>query len=127
MTLNQIIESPGFKQAPQNGWMLAYTRSEVIFKKYDIAELPDLLGDCEVLEMHLFDDNLEYRCVQSESKRFMENKGMIDCVVPGSDESDFVDECVIEDKGVLSVINKLGYDENGMVFVENYRLMMKEG
>ena len=60
-----LQESELFKEgAPTVGQMLVYTRQEVIFKQYnDLSEVIKIFAENEVLEMHLFDKDKEYRTV----------------------------------------------------------------
>lgn len=58
-------------KAPESGWILAYTRKKVIFHTYEnLSALEEELNGEELLELHLFDDEKEYRCLATRSKRF---------------------------------------------------------
>ena len=118
-------------EAPQSGYLLAYTREEVVFCKYDQDDnKPEKkLDEKELLELHLFDNDKEYRCVSSESKRFP--SGVIEAVIefPENDEKTVYSETVLLDKHYkqtaekITVLNHIAYnEENGMAYVDNYRL-----
>lgn len=119
------------EEAPQSGYLLAYTREEVVFCKYDQDDnKPEKkLDEKELLELHLFDNDKEYRCVSSESKRFP--SGVIEAVIdfPENDEKTVYSETVLLDKYYkqtaekITVLNHIAYnEENGMAYVDNYRL-----
>lgn len=128
MELRRIGEAPG------SGYALIYTRQKVIFKAYnDIGKLREEIKNDELLEIHLFDDNIEYRAVSTRSKRYPE--GVIEAVIgeKNEDQSIFEEEVLIdqreervllERKGQekITVLNCISYDENGMAFIDNYRL-----
>ncbi|MCC8149983.1 MAG: hypothetical protein LIO96_00560 [Lachnospiraceae bacterium] len=113
--------------APERGQMLLYTRRSVLFRTYeDKAEIADNLADQELLEVHLFDRKKEYRAIATRSPRFPQ--GMIETVAdfPENEESAVYRELVLleKGKGVITVLNHIAYDKNGMASVDNYRLTM---
>ena len=58
-------------EAPKSGQLLAYTRKEVYFQPYgSLAEAEGLLQEKTLLELHLFDNDKEYRAIVTRSKRF---------------------------------------------------------
>lgn len=126
-----------FDSAPASGHLLAYTRREVIFRPYTShTEVADLIGEDELLEIHMFDKDHEYRAITSESSRYPQGYVEHIAVFPFSvDESAdstnricedvYREDCVLEHgQGTLTVLNHLRYDENGMIEVDDYRLMM---
>lgn len=130
----QISELKKIEQAPDTGWMLVYTRTEVIFESYLAKEevFRKLAGQ-DILEMHLFDPQIEYRCLVSRSKRY--EGGIIEAVIdfPQNDEdrSIYKEEIMLDAQWAgkrISVLNHLEYDGNeGMAYIDNYRLVMQEG
>lgn len=59
--------------------MLAYTRKKVIFQPYaDPDEVKQILADEQILELHLFDRDREYRAIASRSPRFQD--GVIETI-----------------------------------------------
>lgn len=121
-----------FNSAPAQGYMLAYFRKKILFEKYvDIAKVKIFLENEEMtkeelLELHLFDSEKEYRCVSTRSKRFP--KGIIEHVSDfefyEGTESVFAETVLLENEtGTLTVLNHIDYnDENGMAIVDDYRL-----
>lgn len=115
--------------APPSGNMLVYSRKAVIFAPYEsIESVKDTLMGEDLLEIHLFNDDMEYRAIMTESKRFED--GVIEHIADFSNEAEDQDEvyeekCLLEQgQGELIVLNHLNYDENGMVWVDDYRLRM---
>lgn len=115
--------------APVRGQMLAYTRRKVIFQPYeDKEEAVEALENEELLELHLFDGQKEYRCAASRSRRFP--SGVIEAVVdfPEMDEQTvYREDVLLEDsEDEITVLNHIAYSaENGMAYVDNYRLKMR--
>lgn len=120
--------------APKSGILLAYLRDRVVFRKYSsIEEVKEKMEGENVLEIHLFDRNIEYRALCSNSRRFP--SGIIEEVAdfPYSPDSDscFKSEAVLgnigdgicDGMGRLAVINHLNYDKNGSIAIDNYRLV----
>lgn len=126
MTLQDLKK---LEQAPVQGQMLAYTRQEVIFQPYEGREkVTEVLGNSELLELHLFDEQKEYRCLASRSSRFP--SGVIETVVdfPENDKWTVYREDVLLENSQeeITVLNHIAYnDENGMAYVDNYRLKMR--
>ena len=122
----KIEDLSRIEEAPERGQILAYTRKKVVFETYDSKEkVKQLLDGEDVVELHLFDNQKEYRSIVSESKRY--EMGMIECVesFPEEDETVYKEECLLENgSGSLIVLNHIQYDENGMAQVDTYRLMM---
>lgn len=123
------------KEAPSKGWILAYTRKEVLFHPYkSYKELEQELAGIDLLEMHLFDKEKEYRCLLTRSKRFPD--GVIETVenfeFKEENQKDVYQEEILipeillsKDKNVqkITVLNHISYnEENGMATVDNYRL-----
>ena len=112
--------------------MLAYTRKKVLFHAYSsLMEVERLLGEMELLELHLFAHDREYRSIASRSPRYCD--GMIEAVIdfPEEDEEHVYKEKVLLQKGMgtekIVVLNHLSYSEaHGMLMVDNYRLRMEE-
>lgn len=134
MKLNELEQ---FKKAPDRGCFLAYTRKAVVFEKYgNKEEVRDKLGEEELLELHLFDNEKEYRAIATSSKRIFQNsaKKTIECVIapdPQKRCETYEETVLIEDKfretgRKMTIVNYLMYDENGMIRIDNYRLKMGE-
>lgn len=119
--------------APENGQMLAYTRKQVLFQEYtDLGEVKQRLEDAEILELHLFDHDREYRAIASRSSRPQFSGGVIETVVQfaEADKKKIYQETVeLEEEfgTTLEVLNHIWYDpESGMAHIDNYRLRMGE-
>lgn len=116
-------------KAPSSGWMLAYTRKEVIFEPYaSLDAVREQLGEKELLELHLFNDSVEYRAVVTESPRWPDH-----CIEHVADFKDFPSDVYKEDvllespwSGKLEVLNHIrnteGEGETGMLMIDDYRL-----
>lgn len=118
--------------SPSNGYLMAYTRKQVVFCKYgDLSEVDTKLNGLEVLELHLFDDQKEYRGVVSQSARFPEH--YIDHMADFTEDDDtFVQNIVPENKflaetGEIIVVNHISYSETGMAYIDDYRLKARGG
>lgn len=115
-------------EAPKCGQYLIYTRKSVLFEHYDsLKEIEDICNGNEILEMHLFDQDKEYRAIATKSKRFP--SGVIE-YVSEIDDSDstmvYIDHTAFDSakKGSLDVWNHISYDDNGMITIDDYRLVM---
>ena len=79
------------------------------------------LAEQELLEVHLFDKQKEYRAVKSESHRF--KNGVIECMVDFSNNQYVFKAKIEKSEKKISTICHINYDpENGMAFIDNYRL-----
>ncbi len=123
MDLNKISD------APKKGQMLAYTRKQVIFHGYtDLEEVRLGLENAEILELHLFDHDQEYRAIVSRSPRFP--RGVIETVVQGAEDhkDEIYQETVVLEETfgtTLEVLNHIQYHpDSGMAHIDNYRLRM---
>lgn len=116
-------------EAPSCGQMLAYTRERVIFQPYvSLDEVRQILADKRLLELHLFDEDREYRAIVSRSPRF--ENGVIETVVDFlSDKVNeiYEDTVALQEKfgSAITVLNHIYYDEYGMAYIDNYRLRMR--
>lgn len=122
------------EKAPHRGQLLVYTRTKVLFEKYaDLNEVKNLLAGKELLEVHLFDKNKEYRAVATRGKRKFKdcNNGVIEHEAEfENDEMRVYKENVLLDNkyktyGSITVLNHIDYDENGMAKFDDYRLVME--
>lgn len=136
--------------APSSGTVLAYTRRAVIFKDYSqIEDVMSYINGGEILEMHLFDDEKEYRCIASESRRFNNSKendsnsvetngmeGVLEHISSFSENPEagtaysvFAEVVQLEDKYIgevncpaITVLNKVSYDQYGLGYISDFRL-----
>lgn len=116
-------------EAPEHGQLMAYTRTEILFHPYgNKEEVVKELENENLLELHLFDQNKEYRCIVTESRRYPD--GVIEYV---SDFPDLEDQSVFREKiltghgyspDYITVLNHVTYNEkNGMAEIDDYRLI----
>lgn len=113
-------------EAPGRGMVLLYLRTEVIFKPYDsLLQVKERVADNDILEMHLFDDQKEYRALVSESPRFKEKNGCIEWIAKFDTKGCYCDETIIEeDDSQMTVVNHINFNEVGMAEIDDYRLVM---
>ena len=110
--------------------VLAYTRTKVIFETFDsIQTFIEQLEDYELLELHIFDNNKEYRCIATESHLPEYQNGYIEYIADfdANDAEHIYKEIVeLEKEGqCITVLNHIEYnEENGMAVVDDYRLVM---
>ena len=122
------------KNAPDSGYVLAYTRKKLIFKIYsDKNSLEGIFeGECsDFLEIHLFNSDSEYRILSSESSRY--ESGFVAHLAEFTSD---IDETYIQDvfldlnkeesreihKDKIKVLNHIAYTSEGMAFIDDYRL-----
>lgn len=134
MNWSMLKSCDEWNQAPVKGYCLAYCRRKVFFEPYsDIEEVEKICTEesGELLELHLFDSNREFRAVATESARFQ--TGMICHIAEFPENSDVYREDTELEKVVssrqnrverLTVLNHLCFRE-GMAYVDDYRLCVE--
>ncbi|SES98017.1 hypothetical protein [[Clostridium] polysaccharolyticum] len=114
-----------FDKAPKEGVVLAYFRNCVKFQIYKDNQLEKdgkILGEDkeELLELHMFDENMEFRAVKSRSqKKYIPNDVLY------NDNQDKIEEVILLEQktpGKIRVVNYLSYDEYGMAKIAGYQL-----
>ena len=113
--------------APDKGTMYALYVDRVVYKSYSKGELLNnpYLED-KLLELHLFDKDMEYRYINARNKT-------IETVVCDDVDHDDVykekiyvqanaDEETSKDSKCIEVVNYIKYDENDLLNICNYRL-----
>ena len=122
----EISELKEIDRAPKEGHMLAYTRKHVISEDYkSIDEANNKLNlemNGELLELHLCNKDKEYRAIKSQSKR---HNGYIVHVAEFPNNGEVYEETVLlsDNNNKVDVLNKICYDENGMLTMQDYRLV----
>ena len=115
--------------APEKGYVLVYFRTGIVFQAYDgnLEEVLTQYPNDQLLELHAFDEQKEYRVVMGES-------GMITAgIIRDHDKEETKTETVVlEDRyqsdkrlgglSQLKIVNYIDYDANGMLFIRNYRI-----
>lgn len=127
-------------QAPEKGTLYALTKTGVILEQYGdrntAAEILKRMSEnTEILELHLFDCEKEYRAVSTDGKRVFEgsHEGIIEHIADWNAEEDIFQEKHIllekEFSGVakrIRILNHISYNENGMAVIDDYRLVLEE-
>ena len=116
---------------PEQGMVYAIYTDEVKYEKYNRSDLneKEILRE-NLLELHLFDEEVEYRYVKmrerqkedrfilisdetvSHEKSYSEK---IYTLKPGQEKTD-------KNSGFVEVISYITYDENDLMRIDNYRL-----
>lgn len=121
-------------EAPASGTVLVYTRKHIELRNYtDVEQVKNDLADEEILELHLFNEDKEYRCISTESRRFEKKIESVSEFLenPGLDKNYtvFQETTQLENKytrevgaPAITALNKVSYDEHGLGYVSDYRL-----
>ena len=108
-------------QAPKRGIMYALYTDRVVFEPYQKDQLPETEKlQKNLLELHLFDEDTEYRTVMS-------NRGEIETVICDKGQpcpDTYTEKVMVSDDRIsgIEVVNYLSYDENDLMMIKNYRL-----
>lgn len=132
MTWEELNGASKIKDAPKSGIMLIYARDGVIFERYQsLQEVGKRVNGKELLEVHLFDGEREYRALSSQSKRFTAH--FIDNVfiAEKKDEDSIYSQDILLETGEenktginkIRVDNHILYNDTGMALIDNYRLV----
>lgn len=130
MDWEKLRESGEIEHAPEPGIMLVYTRKKVIFERYQsLQQAGERLRGEEILEVHLFDKEKEYRALASQSKRFPGH--FIDKVFRAEDEDCiYSQEILLETTEVnktgmkkVQVNNHITFSETGMAVIDRYQFV----
>ena len=115
-------------EAPKTGVIYALLKGKIIYEAYSDVTLDEIKSKLdELIELHIFDDNREYRIVNS-------NRGSIEVIIDDSYECDdtYIEKVYISENDpdksegfksddMVSVINYLKYDDMGMLKIVNFR------
>ena len=132
MTIEDLKDSRLTKEAPGNGWVLAYLRREVLFHPYQtLNEIEDELAGRELLELHLFNREKEYRVAVSSSRRFPAGYAEHTALFPNEKQSVYserilTDDALLSASSAIRVLNHFSFDENGMLHIDDYRLIAED-
>ena len=99
-----------FSKAPETGVMYAIYKDRVEFQHYEGNNMVD---ETNLLELHLFDETMEYRYVKGRTKEF-------ESIV--SDASVSFDDIYGGAPQKIKIVNYITYDENDLIHIENYRM-----
>lgn len=117
-----------WEKAPKDGYALAYFRQNILFRKLEPEVRQQISEQQEnLLELHVFDSEQEYRLIKCETGEFIEAM-----VSDEAAEDKKVETVQVEDRyqGLmkhLQVVNYINYDESGMLSINNYRFALAEG
>lgn len=107
-------------KAPEKGLMYATYIDKMIFEPYCRDELIEAISEEKLLELHLFDQDIEYRVVRTR-------KGMVENII--SDETASYDDVYVEKVRTkrestcyVEIVNYLTYNEDDQLIINNYRL-----
>ena len=117
-----------WNKTPEDGYVLAYFRQEVIFQKSDPALRQKIEEQQEnLMELHVFDSEREYRLMRCETGDFIEAVVSDEAAAEKKEETVKIDGRFEALMPCLRVINYIDYDENGMLSVSNYRFAPAKG
>lgn len=121
-----------YDKIPASGYVLAYFRMGIVFEPYEKAdegiEAPGWKEHMEreddpLFELHLFNDQKEYRFFQKQDGEYDEFE------VSENDrpEGIYVEDMCVEKRyadvlGKIRVVNYITYTQDGMLEITNYRL-----
>lgn len=113
--------------APEKGIMYALYIDRMVFQEYTKDQLlKNAYLEDKLLEMHLFDENKEYRYIKS---RLKDIECVIDDTVKHDDiyvESTYIqsnlDEEVTSSSNRVNVVNYIQYNDEDLLTITNYRL-----
>lgn len=121
-----------YDKIPASGYVLAYFRLGIVFAPYEKAdegiEAPGWKEHLEreddpLFELHLFNDQKEYRFFQKQDGEYDEFE------VSENDrpEGIYVEDMCVEKRyadvlGKIRVVNYITYTQDGMLEITNYRL-----
>lgn len=118
-----------FSEVPEQGIMYALYTDRVQFERYVRSELmEEEIWRDNLLELHLFDDTVEYRYIRMRKETQKKWIIISDEKVPHEEcytESIFVLNNRQENAGQIEVVNYISYDENDLMKIVNYRLKEK--
>ncbi len=115
-------------KAPKKGTCLIYTRQDVLYEDYDVESVSEYLKSItgEILEIHFFDQDKEYRAIYTESRRREKEGNVIEYISDFKNEPNSVysERCFLENGENITVLNHISFDEkNGMAYIDDYRLI----
>lgn len=123
--------------APEQGQLLIYARDKVMFQGYtSLEEVEKLCSGKDLLEVHLFDGEKEYRALSSTSNMAEKTGGVIEftAAFPFDEENVFMEKQLLEmdarnprtgtEDAFLCILNHISYNASGLAYVDNYRMVM---
>lgn len=122
------VTKVNWEQAPKDGYVLAYFRQKVLFQKLE-PDVKQQISENQkmLLELHVFDNDREYRLVRCETGKFIEAVVSDENGLEKKVETVQVESGFKEVMPRLQIVNYIDYDENGMLSIRNYRFAPMEG
>lgn len=125
----KLTTAINWNNAPEKGYVLAYFRTQALFQEFqktdsEMRSLDERIA--ELLELHIFDSEREYRLMRCESGEFIETV-VSDEYMAARPDAERITETVKVESGYrkmmehLRIVNYISYNENGMLSVDNYR------
>lgn len=119
------------KKAPEKGMMYALYIDKVVYEPY--ISRPSITEEKGLLELHLFDEEKEYRFIKRRNQKPIEEVISDELVLgkKATKENSYEEEIfTLKDKMEkledtthrIKVVNYISYDENDLLTIENYRL-----
>lgn len=117
-----------WEKAPKGGYALAYFRQEVLFQKLEPGVILQISENQEMLlELHVFDNEREYRLMRCGTGEFIEAVVSDENGLEKKEETVKVESRFEGLMQYLRIVNYIDYDENGMLSIRNYRFAPVEG
>lgn len=132
-----------YREIPDKGTAFAVYRDRIVYGKYQKSDadsfvLPDgtlvnlvMVGqNADLLELHLFDRNREYRCVRTRQRGMLESL-IDDKRVLAEYEDFYMEEIYALEKGAdqkeqfrqkVGVVNYIRYNADDLAVIDQYRL-----
>lgn len=118
------------KKAPEKGMMYALYIDRVVYEPY--TSIPSI-EEKDLLEVHLFDEEKEYRFIKRRNQKPIDEVISDELVLgkKATKENSYEEEIfTLKDKMEkledtthrIKVVNYISYDENDLLTIENYRL-----
>lgn len=131
-----VLKKVNFEKIPDSGYMMAYFRGELVFLfcESGIQEKLENSKTDTLLELHVFDENEEYRLTRTQKGMFIETiiSDKTETILENGQKickDTKIEYVKLEKKyaksikcNYLKVINYIDYDKNGMISINNYRL-----
>lgn len=112
---------------PEKGIKYALYKDKVVYKEYDGIPDESEFGD-NLIELHLFDTEKEYRYVKLSGNKIIEkvisDEGELGKNVSADviAEHTYTERIYVSEDKVIEVVNYISYDENDIMLINNYRL-----
>ncbi|MDO4324672.1 MAG: hypothetical protein Q4E24_01340 [bacterium] len=132
-----------YMKIPDQGTVFAVYRDRIVYGKYQksnadsvilqdgtLINLTVIAQNTDLLELHLFDQSREYRCVRTRQRGMLESL-IEDKSVSAEYEDSYMEEIYVLEKGVdqqeqfrrkVGVVNYIHYNADDLAVIDQYRL-----